>query len=198
MIWQFVRNLFGLTFFQISLKSFLDLFESRLIVKKTLNFSREFLRKNSFVIFSAHDLHVDSVVKISEQAMGCFDLLFGRVLWVFWSLFLSLFDFIVSWLDVLELRFLDSGVGDLDLSKHASLLGELSDRSLQFLDLIWIWWLGIIGNGCGSNRTDWSSFILCMSGFGKRHGECGVGVSLQKVLKLVYKSNQILAYKSSQ
>ena len=68
--------------------------------------------------------------------MGCFDLLFGRVLWVFWSLFLSLFDFILSWLDVLELRFLDSGIGDLDLSKHASLLGELSDRSLQFLDLI--------------------------------------------------------------
>ena len=72
----------------VGLEGLLKLLESFLVVKETLQFGLKFCRENSLVILSVHDLHIDSVVKISEKTMSGFHLLFGDILRVLWRLLL--------------------------------------------------------------------------------------------------------------
>jgi len=79
---QFVGYLLALAFLEIGLKGLLDFHESFLVVKKTLNLSCKLVRKNSLVVLAVHDLHVDRVVEVSEEAMRSFHLVLGGVLGV--------------------------------------------------------------------------------------------------------------------
>jgi len=80
MIGQFCRDLCGLIFLEIGLKSLLDFFESLLIIEKTLDFCGKIQRKNSFVILTVHHLHIDCVVEVSEEAVSGYHLVLGCLL----------------------------------------------------------------------------------------------------------------------
>ena len=142
MFGQFVGYILALAFLKISLKTLLDFVESFLIVEKTLNFSCKLVRKNSLVVFAAHDLHVNGVVGVSDKAVRSFDLILGGVLGVLRGSLLLLCtgcilvdDLFILNLEMLQLRPLDLAIVDLYLADHASLLRKLLQGGIQVFHL---------------------------------------------------------------
>lgn len=137
---QFVGDLHCLIILKIGLKGLLELFESFLIIKKTLNLRSKLLRKNSPVILSAHDLHIDCEVEVSEEAMSGFHLVLGSIHRVLWCSLLLNFGCIFVNLSILnlemfDLRLLDLAVSNQYIAEHASLLLELLQGGSQVFHL---------------------------------------------------------------